>query len=60
MIQNIKRIKKTEQNSINSIVLKRDHSIKLHNLDKHYDISDETYYNRPFSFRETYRTGKPK
>ena len=45
MIQNIKRIKKTEPN--------RDHSIKLHNLDKHYDISDETYYNRPFSFKET-------
>ena len=45
---------------LQNIKLIRDHSIKIHNLDKHYDISDETYYNRPFSFRETNRrTGKP-
>jgi len=27
--------------------------VDQNNLDKHYDISDETYYNRPFSFTET-------
>jgi hypothetical protein len=31
-----------------NIKLIRDHSIKRHNLDEHYDITDETYYNRPF------------
>ena len=39
----------------------KDNSIKRHNLDKHYDITDETYYNRPFSFTQLWPSNsKPK